>query len=103
MTATIPDVDRIGLTVAARRRVASRRLMLLAGLRIMQGGRFRLTPAIVAEEAGMHLRSFHAIFGDMPNYCKALLDAHESSIQACISKAVKEDGKSLARIVVVGE
>ncbi|MFA5900275.1 MAG: hypothetical protein WC829_14315 [Hyphomicrobium sp.] len=95
--------DFVGLTSAARKRIASRRRMLLAGLRFMEGGQFRLTPLQIASKAQMHMRSFHVIFGDMPSYYLQLIDEHGPLIRAAINRAVKEDGKDLVQLMLLGE
>lgn len=103
MTAVRPDIDGVGLTVAARRRIGSRHRMLAVGLRLIQEGKYRLSPSLITDAAKMHNRSFHAIFGDMPNYYEQLIEVHEASIRAAIAKAIAEGGRSLVRIVLLGE
>jgi hypothetical protein len=99
--ATIADL--VGLTAATRKRIASRRRMLLAGLKFMEQGQFRLTPAMIASKSQMHMRSFHVIFRDMPSYYLQLSDEHGPLIRAAINRAVREDGKDLVKLVVMGE
>lgn len=103
MTAVRLDTSEIGLTAGARRRIGSRHRMLAAGLKLIQGGNYRLTPGQISDASQHHKRSFHAIFGDMPSYYQQLIEAHEASIRAAITKAVAEDGKSLVDIVLLGE
>lgn len=101
MTETIADT--VGLTKAARMRIASRRRMLLAGLRFAEQGQFRFTPLMIASKAQMHMRSFHVIFGDMAGYYLQLIDEHGPAIRAAINRAVREDGKDLVRLMLLGE
>lgn len=103
MSSPATVADLVGLTSAARKRIASRRRMLLAGLKMMEQGQFRLTPLQIASKSQMHMRSFHVIFGDMTSYYLQLIDEHGASIRAAINRSVKEDGKDLVQLMLLGE
>jgi len=83
-------------------RIGNRRRMLLAGLHFIEKGVYRPTPLEIAKRAKMHRRSFFEIFGNIEGYMRELLDEHEASVQAAITKDFNENGKSLARLVLLG-
>jgi len=83
------------------KRIGSRRRFLLAGLQLIEKGRYRFTPQELADKIDMHRRSFFEIFGTLEGYFKELIEEHGASIQAQIQKDVK-GGKSLSRLILVG-
>jgi hypothetical protein len=87
----------------AARRAGSRRRLLMIGLKMIQSGNYRLMPTEITRKAKMHERSFHSIFGTMEQYYQELIDAHEASIREQITRDIKENGKSLVRLMLLGK
>lgn len=85
------------------RREGSRRRLLIAGLRLIERGNYRPSPKQVTEQAGMHERSFHSIFGDHESYLNQLIEVHEISIRESINKDVKERGVPLVKLMLMGK
>lgn len=92
----------VNLDGRTARRAGSRRKLLIAGLRLIEKGTFRLQPQDIADKASMHRRSLYDIFGDMDGYLEELLADHEASIRAVIEAEVKK-GKSLSKLVLMGK
>jgi len=84
------------------KRVGNRRRMIQAGLYFAQKGQFRFSANDVAKRAGMCRRSFFEIFETMDGFVDELLSEHEATIQATITAQVREEGKSIARLVLLG-
>jgi hypothetical protein len=86
-----------------RRRFHSRRIMLNAGLRLVEKGQFRFTPLEIASAAKMHRRSFFDIFGTHDAYLEALSIEHEASLRVAIQSYVKAaEDRSVVRLVLLG-
>lgn len=85
------------------RREGSRRKLLVAGLRLIERGNYRPTPKQITDQAEMHDRSFHAIFGDLDGYFQQLIDTHEISIREAINKDVRDREVPLVKLVLMGK
>src|SRR5215468_2078266 len=70
--------------------MATRRRLLLAGLRLIERGHYRFSPQDIVKPSGMHKRSFHEHFNNLDSYCEALMEEHGASIRAAIDRDVRE-------------
>jgi len=84
------------------KRVGNRRRMLLAGLKLIERGHYRFSAKDITDKVGMHRRSFFENFENIEGFVDELLSEHEGSVRAAVEKDVRENGKSLARIVLLG-
>lgn len=90
------------LNPRAVQKAASRRRLLAAGVRLMEKGNYRPMPQEIADETGMHKRSWHEHFGTTEVYMNAILETFPQEVSHAINKDVKERGVMLARLVLLG-
>ena len=91
------------IDAASAQKDASRRRLLAAGVRLIEKGHYRPSRQEVADEVGMHRRSFHEHFGTIENYMAAILETFPDEVAHAINRDVKERGVMLGRLVLLGK